>query len=820
MRTTDAPDWLPASVLDDIETVLNDPARHTVVLGRAGDGQSVVARVLAERMVRDAERTSRDSHDVDPAGDVLVLESQDLDEVEGHERVRHLAGRGARLVLASWSGAPAVPPDLLPSCSILRLRPWSEQEVAEHLEQCSDAQPEPELVRSLTEATGGHPAFIRHFASLRHSPIEPSPVLAPALWEHVLNRQMTTLGAEALTLVDELAIGFRVHGSPLAPSLLETDRGDELVEELDRHALLGTDGELLPLARTTVRSGMPVHRTMTIGQAVIDGISDPTPHADVIAEIVAGGVRCQHLVNITRQLGDGELLSSPEGALRWYDRSEQSGGSPSTLAARRAEAHLRIGDVDAATHICDGVLASGDTTDLDRAVSTAIVAHVERGLVSQASALTMWASATLGTTHAIDVTAVQEAAGDLPHEDVAASPDASRTGASAPTLGLVAESTARQGLLDSLTGSSADAVGHLVKAAHLLPPAPARLSPFPVPLVAGWAALHAGDTATAQAVAERARPSVRPHVIQRELLLGWVALWRGDLSSARHHADRAGTDLHDSQLRNRLVLAGLRSGIARRTTDKAATVRAWTEATRCLGRVEPDLFALLALGELNIAAVRMREPDALATDLDRAHQLLENLGSPPLWSTPLNWSSVQAAILANQPAAIAPHATALLHAAEQHPFAARLASAGKAWMHVLARDFDPAEVHAAVLGLARVSQAWDGARLAAHAAARCEDPREAASLRELARSLRDPDDDSGEPTVPQSVPGSILLSEREVEVARLVLDGRTYREIGASLYLSPRTVEHHVARIRRRSGAQSRSELLERLQLTLRQLAS
>jgi DNA-binding CsgD family transcriptional regulator len=55
------------------------------------------------------------------------------------------------------------------------------------------------------------------------------------------------------------------------------------------------------------------------------------------------------------------------------------------------------------------------------------------------------------------------------------------------------------------------------------------------------------------------------------------------------------------------------------------------------------------------------------------------------------------------------------------------------------------------------------------------------------------------------------LSEREVEVARLVLDGRTHKEIGAQLYISPKTVEHHVARIRTKVGATDRAEFVAAL---------
>ena len=52
-------------------------------------------------------------------------------------------------------------------------------------------------------------------------------------------------------------------------------------------------------------------------------------------------------------------------------------------------------------------------------------------------------------------------------------------------------------------------------------------------------------------------------------------------------------------------------------------------------------------------------------------------------------------------------------------------------------------------------------------------------------------------------------------MAELVLAGLTYRQIGESLYLSAKTVEHHMARIKRRSGAATRFELLERLSLSL-----
>jgi DNA-binding CsgD family transcriptional regulator len=59
------------------------------------------------------------------------------------------------------------------------------------------------------------------------------------------------------------------------------------------------------------------------------------------------------------------------------------------------------------------------------------------------------------------------------------------------------------------------------------------------------------------------------------------------------------------------------------------------------------------------------------------------------------------------------------------------------------------------------------------------------------------------------------LSDREREVAELLLLGMPYRDIGAQLFISAKTVEHHVARIRRRLGAGSRSEMLSMLRAML-----
>jgi ATP/maltotriose-dependent transcriptional regulator MalT len=62
-------------------------------------------------------------------------------------------------------------------------------------------------------------------------------------------------------------------------------------------------------------------------------------------------------------------------------------------------------------------------------------------------------------------------------------------------------------------------------------------------------------------------------------------------------------------------------------------------------------------------------------------------------------------------------------------------------------------------------------------------------------------------TTPPAATGLGMLSEREREVAGLVAEGRTNREIAAQLFLSVRTVESHVSRIFEKLGVASRVQV-------------
>jgi DNA-binding CsgD family transcriptional regulator len=151
---------------------------------------------------------------------------------------------------------------------------------------------------------------------------------------------------------------------------------------------------------------------------------------------------------------------------------------------------------------------------------------------------------------------------------------------------------------------------------------------------------------------------------------------------------------------------------------------------------------------------------------------------------------------------------------------------------------DASEVETAARRLYSIGHAWDASRLAGQAAVRTGDRSVMSALMSVARSLR-PAAGSGVGPVESlgldgglldgglSVPaparpaetslslGSASLSDREREVAALLVTGLTYKEIGERLFISAKTVEHHVARMRQRLGAGSRGELFSQLRAAL-----
>jgi DNA-binding CsgD family transcriptional regulator len=384
----------------------------------------------------------------------------------------------------------------------------------------------------------------------------------------------------------------------------------------------------------------------------------------------------------------------------------------------------------------------------------------------------------------------------------------------------------------SITASVA-ALSTLTRAAALLEPGGrAVLLPDTPAALAAIVALHSGEFDVAVSVLERALGCGAGGLFARarhQLLLAWTAMIRGNGAAARRWLAEVVPGSGSLEPREELFAAALAVGLARRDGDIPALQAAWSAARAAIIRHPVDLFSLLPLGELAVAAARLREFDRVAPHLEQARILLERLADPPLWAVPLHWYGLHAEILREHPDAAGAHAVALMEAAMSSHYAAALAAAGRAWMQVLAGDFDSSEVEFAARGLASAGLANDGSRLAGQAAIRTTDRKAMVGLLGCARALKasgpgvthsagDVAGDDLPETVPTSSPadapgGTPMLSDREREVAELILTGLTYRQIGERLFISAKTVEHHVARMRQRLDVTSRDELFAQLRL-------
>lgn len=504
------------------------------------------------------------------------------------------------------------------------------------------------------------------------------------------------------------------------------------------------------------------------------------------------------------------------------------------MRARLSDALAMAGDCAAAAAVADDLLASQDPDERAAAVRVAASVAAHDGNLTQAAELFRWLGPHSDAALSASAVIVFIGVGDL----AAARESAGPNRAGPPTAAARTVRSLADGLVASVEAGYAPAAAQFGQAltAEQSVGATAQVLPDSSAALAALAALHGGDPIRARNIIGRAvslpgEPFFDP---RHRLLLAWIKTQDGRLGAAS--ADL--TELTGSgplHRRDALWAAALRTAIARRAGDLGAVQKHWNAAQDVLAEYSLDLYSLLPLGELWIAAARIGQTGRLGPQIEHAFALLSALGDPVAWSAPLHWAGVHAGILANNPAAVAPHGQALTSAAAHSPFAKALSVAGRTWLRVLADQVDPDEVTAAARALTQFGLTSDATRLAGQAALQTPDAKVSALMLQVARDLKltvpDIEVDSagtGESTGPPATkaspslksqgsfqPQPSTLSEREREVAELLLLGMPYRDIGSRLFISAKTVEHHVARIRRRLGAESRPAMLSMLRAIL-----
>ncbi|MEI3865796.1 LuxR C-terminal-related transcriptional regulator [Microbacterium sp. CCNWLW134] len=597
----------------------------------------------------------------------------------------------------------------------------------------------------------------------------------------------------------------------------------ELSAEGQAEGLLLHNGRPAPVVAMTARASVPVDRLVDLVEA---GTLDLVPGSDIATSL--DGIVDSLLGDRLAARARREVGRDPRLAVTLFEYAIRCGSDSRVLAASHAHALWAAGDVDAAGALLDEFARDGDgdgstlsPSDHDLLADAVAATWADRGLMSLAhqSYLAVPPLSPAAKTRAL-VTAA--GAGSVAQNGDPA-PDASGAAGSAPSANGVAMQLWARGLRASLQAShSRSALDDLRRASELANAGHDASPTTELPaVVAAIVAVGLGDVTAAHAVLDdalRARQGGARWLPHLQLWNAWVALQREQPAEARALLTAA-TQGSRLSPRDDLIASAIAVGLARRYDDTPTLEATWASVKSRATRPEIDLYLLLPLGELVIVAARLGDTHWTQAAFDRGLALLADLGEPSLWSAPLHWAGIQRGIMLNHPDDLAPHARALVAASGRNPLAAKMSHAGRVWTSVLAGQVDADAVEDAARGLASVGLAWDGARLAGHGSRRSDDRKVSSRLLACARELHPreaPRTSEGEsPTAPSRTAAPSLLSEREREVAELVLQGKTYAEIGKEIFISPRTAEHHMAQIKRRLGATSRSDLIAKLRVTL-----
>ncbi|MFK3981823.1 LuxR C-terminal-related transcriptional regulator [Micromonospora sp. NPDC050397] len=817
-----------SALLDAVDADPHAPLALAVA-GPGGHGKTALLHELAGAYRRAGHPVAEGWPEHGPApepGAVLLVDDAHLLDADRLGQLRQrLGGVPARTVVAyrPWP-RPAALVELTELLSRdrqpLLLAPYDERRTAARLAAVYGRAPEPALVSFVHGQTGGVPRSVERLVAA----VRPDPDGATGGYR-LPRSAVLTFGTEVTDLpVDVRRLLLAVAtGVPLPVDLLgalldrDPDGVDETLAAARATGLLGPDDRLPPIVERAVTTLGPASQRIAVWQRLADlqrGRGGPV--LPLVRALLTPGVGGECDPATIEAAAEEALPEQPSLAADLF-AAAAAAGRPTT--GRQAYAAALAGDLDSALRLADRLVGADHADDRRDGATVAATALVHRGQLGRGAELYRWSDAPSAPAFA----AIGAIGTGAPAEPDAPAVRPSTDGP--PTLLTGAALLTARGVRETLDGPPTTALSTLVQAAALLEPAGRTvLLPDSPAALAALVALHCGELEIGERVLDRAIAADLGGALmsrRHRLLQAWIMMVRGRTAMASEALHRISGPLEPRDL---LFASALEMGIARRDSDLPAVQRAWGQAREALVRHPVDLFSFLPLGEITIAAARLGELGRLDEHLREAYALLDRLGNPALWATPLRWNGLHAAIIAELPTIADEHVAALAANSSHSRYSSVMAAASESWVEVLRGTVDPVRVEAAARGLHDAGLGWDGARLAGQAAIRTADRRAMTALLDCARMLQ------GRPAGPKGAapaagsstapvadavgaPTESRLSDREQEVADLVLAGLTYKQIGDRLFISAKTVEHHVARMRQRLNCANRSELLNRLRM-------
>lgn len=819
------------------------------VLGPGGCRKSALLRCVAEKL-NAAGSTVVDARALDGrelgAATAVVIDDAHLVGPEALQRLADLiTARAISVVMAfrPWPRPPAL------TAVAARLRDHGPLTVLQHLNRDevsrrAHALHSAPLSRTITDLlaheTGGLPLLLDEVVPALTDARMTDGRLVPALPEDLVDRLrfvVDDLEPTTRLLLHAVAAGATVETAVLAELLgLETAEAREGIDQARATGYLLGTGRLIPLFRRVLLDTEPIDRTREL-QLELMGIHAGLGH-DVVPlarSLARTGTRNTRAAAILRSAAGRQLQADPAAAATLYADAVRAGADPMDLAADHAEAAALSGQFDLALKLADPVLANPTGCSAAHATEVAATVMARQGQFARAAELYTW----LGPERAngaAPLAAFTFLAIGQPEK--ATEMLGVRVEQARPTMISGVKSLLTDGVRLSIDGSTTEALSALARAESMLEPLGScvLLTDTPAALAA-VISVHAGEFAFGEGSLRRALSSnvggCRGRV-RHQLLLAWIAMVRGQLGHARSLACEAASQGAGMDERDEFLLGALQVGIARRSGEATELASSWRAVRAVVVRQGVDLFGISAVSELALAAHRCGELQWVADHVTQSWALLDALGGPALWSAPLHWSSGLVAISEGRFEQARTHASALEAAGRTRAYPAALAHGLRGWLALDRVDESAEAIRRSAAHLHGAGHSWDAAHLLSEAATRCRDRRVAAGFLQTARAMhagtdaRDSDNDAspapygiaikvGDAAVDVGARGGDEvagpLSSRELEIARLLLLNLTYREIGEQLFISPKTVEHHVARMKQRIGVTGRSELFAELRL-------
>lgn len=661
------------------------------------------------------------------------------------------------------------------------LKPLTAAEMSRLIRTLRGSAPESSEVERITVESGGLPGIAAAIIAADGRDAGASAALRARI-----QQRLALAGGKATQVCRVFALDADLDDDVICRAA-GTDHGElaATLRELRDAGLIGADGQqLVPAVAAAVKaelSAVELRRVHDdVAKALIESGSPPLLAA---TQLRAARVRSQMAAQVYTKAGDELRFTDPETALAWYDDAVEAGTVPDAVSAGQAEAAALLGRPIEVNYHADSRLAlvEGAVETHQGRAARAVDTLVSAGPIGQILAVPMLMS--LGRRdEAVDITR--------------------ETGNVAVWLRRFAEATVA--VVDP-----SQSIPLFIEAAEVMERStPAVVSPDTPHAVGAIVATAASDVATAERLLTSAITSGAGGPVAAErhrLLLAWVRMRTGRFDTAQAELRRS-----EGQYligRERLLRASLAAGIARRSGDVAAMRTAWELAEPALVRGGTDLFQLELAEELVVAAARLRKPGRAQPVFAALETITDRLGRPRSWVGALEWMRVQFAVAMEDVTTVRQVAERWRSDAGAADRVAACAAAAAAWSEVLDGTVDSEAVLAAADLLDAAELPWEASRLTGQAAIRTSDPDDARHLLERARAF------THRPAEPTNADHDQRagLSDREVEVARLVLAGRTHKEIGGQLYLSPKTVEHHVARIRTKLGVRTREEFIAAL---------